>query len=349
MTERIKISPAAIIDQFWQRAVLSLTFCLLFASSPAVRADIVYSTDAKIGETLHLPIYSWLNDQQPTTGIILAIHGATLYSGTFDMLAHHLAATGYAVYAIDMRGFGRWQQESAKFYGDNGVHYTQSKEDILQTLRYLRENNPNIKIYCLGESLGANLAIWVASNRPDLIDGIILSSPCVKHIWHHGPREALDLTKGFFSPNKRTNLAPHIEPFLSSDKRVTEAYEADPIILTRLSPVELIKSMKTNKQALAQVQNIPATMPVLIIAGAKDKIYSAKAIPALAQQIGSDRKTVLIEPQEGHLLLENNFIAPAIIKAIDNWLAKNNAPSEHLTGMQSSLRSTGLFDISAQP
>lgn len=302
---------------------LTALLSLGIAVAPAA-ADVNFVPEAPLGHSLNLPICSWSDDSQPVKAIIVAIHGATLYSRTFDETARHLAARGYPVYAADMRGFGRWQTESASFNGDPGIHYSQTKEDLLWILSSLRQEFPNKKIYCLGESVGANLCFWLASNKPDFVDGVIVSSPCIKKVFHPNARLAVDIPKGFFNPNRKCVMRPYIEPFLSENKNLTKSYMDDPEIMHDLSAAELIKSMRTNTQALAEVKYIPADMPILILAGEKDAIYSAKAVPLLAKEIGSEHKTVVIEPNKGHLLLETKFVAPEILGQIDDWLAKND-------------------------
>ena len=310
--------------------VLATIAALTFSTGPA-SADVAFTMQAPVGNELHLPICSWNDSSQPTKAIIVAIHGATLYSRTFDETARHLAARGYPVYAADMRGFGRWQTESSSFNGDAGIHYSQTKEDLLWILSSLRQEFPGKKIYCLGESVGANLCFWLASNKPEFIDGVIVSSPCIKKVFHANARMAVDIPRGFFNPNRKCAMRPYIEPFLSENKSLTQAYIDDPEIMHGLSPAELIKSMRTNTQAFAEVKYIPADLPVLILAGEKDEIYSAKAVPLLAKEIGSDHKTVVIEPNKGHLLLETKFVAPEILGQIDDWLAKIETATDKIS------------------
>src|SRR4051812_29812306 len=77
---------------------------LMFAQG--VKAEVVQIQDSNVGQELKLPVMEWKDDAVPTKAIIFGIHGATLYSGTFDHFARHLASEGYHVYALDMRGYG---------------------------------------------------------------------------------------------------------------------------------------------------------------------------------------------------------------------------------------------------
>lgn len=302
---------------------LTLTFALasLFFTGVA-NAEPVQIAESQVGIDLKLPVMEWKDDSVPTKAIIFGIHGATLYSGTFDHFARHLASEGYHVYALDMRGFGRWQQDHDKFGGDGAIHYTQSKEDLAEVLGMLRRIHPHDKIFCMGESLGSNMALWLVSNRPELADGAILSSPCIKKVTHPSAGLAIDVVKLWHDPYKRRDLEKYIAPYLSDDKTVTEHYMADPMINRRFSAADLIKSMRTNSEALKDAERIPADMPLLVVAGAKDQIYKADGIEDFMKSTGSQKQTIYIAPEKGHLLLETTHTDPKIMSEIDDWLAK---------------------------
>jgi len=311
------------------KLTLTATLAAIFASftfAHAAKAEPVQIQESPVGLDLKLPVMEWKDDAVPTKAIIFGIHGATLYSGTFDHLARHLASEGYHVYALDMRGFGRWQKENDKFGGDSAIHYTQSKEDIAEVLGMLRRIHPHDKIFCMGESLGSNMALWLVANRPELADGAILSSPCIKKAMHPSPGMAVDVVKLWHDPYKPRDLDKYIAPYLSDDKTVTEHYMADPMINRRFSAADLIKSMRTNSEALKDAERIPAEMPLLVVAGAKDQIYKADGIEAFMKSTGSQKQTIYIAPEKGHLLLETTHTDPKIMGQIDDWLAKQTEP-----------------------
>jgi alpha-beta hydrolase superfamily lysophospholipase len=300
--------------------VLGILASVGFAHSAG--AEPVKIVDSTVGTELNLPVVEWKDDAAATKAIIFGIHGATLYSETFNDVARHLAANGYPVYALDMRGFGRWQHENDKFGGDSAIHYTQSKVDMTEVLGMLRRIYPKQKIFCMGESLGSNMALWLLSNKPELADGAILSSPCIKKFLHPRPRLVVDLVKGWSSPYKPYELEPHIAPYLSEDSTVTDAYLKDPMINRKLSAADLIKSMRTNSEALEGAEKMPENMPLLVVAGAKDQVYKAKAIEPFMKKVGSQQKTIYISPEKGHLLLETTHTDAKILGEIDTWLAK---------------------------
>src|SRR6516162_2385620 len=113
--------------------------------------------DSDVGKQLNLPIYEWVDTAKKRKGIIVAVHGLTLYAFAWDKLATRLASEGYMVFALDQRGFGRWRTEGAKFNGNNKIEIGQSQQDLLDLVTTIRQANPGQSLYCLGESLGANM------------------------------------------------------------------------------------------------------------------------------------------------------------------------------------------------
>ena len=107
-----------------------------------------------------------------------------------------------------------WKVRTRPVKRKAAIDYKQSNIDIVALTKYVKTAYPNIPLYVIGESLGADMALHIASECPNLVDGLILAAPSVKHRWF-----VADLVK------KRTNwleyafqadqsIAPHPEVFL---------------------------------------------------------------------------------------------------------------------------------------
>src|ERR1700679_4001485 len=142
----------------------------------SIKAEAIRIDDSNVGEKLKIPVYEWTDASVKRKAIVVSIHGLTFYAEAFDDFARCLASQGYEFYAADIRGFGRWKDEPAKFAGDGHIHFTDGETDLVNVLKELRAANSDSKVYVLGESLGANEALWVSEMNPDLIDGAILGS-----------------------------------------------------------------------------------------------------------------------------------------------------------------------------
>ena len=79
------------------------------------------------------PCLRWLDDDVPPRAVILCVHGLGLHNGTYADFGKRMARLGYAVYAIDMRGFGSFQEAS----GLGRVDFDGCLADIKSTLKVL--------------------------------------------------------------------------------------------------------------------------------------------------------------------------------------------------------------------
>ncbi len=315
-------------------AVASLSILLTTLCAIPAQSAPVCQVESAYGKRLDLPIYEWSDPDKPYKGTIVAVHGLTFYAAAYDDIASHLAENGYRFLAIDMRGFGRWPAEHEKFNADAGVHFTQTSLDLQTLVQTLRKDQPNQKIYAMGESLGANLALDLVSRYPELCDGAVLGSLCYKTKVHPKARWVVDTYKGLRHPYKRLDLTPYITPYLSHSKELTRDCLLDKRICRHLSPVELIKARKTNLWALLNVDKLPQDYPILVVSGMKDGVFKTKALPELLAKFGSKALDVHVFPKSGHLLLEHQKVNPEIATIFDGWLTKNSQ-TEHVVQLLS--------------
>jgi alpha-beta hydrolase superfamily lysophospholipase len=273
-----------------------------------------------------------MDSTKPHKGTIVAVHGLTLYAHAWDKLGTHLAARGYHVYALDMRGYGRWRSEAAKYGGNSKIAIGQSQKDLFDLVNALRQANANKKLYCLGESLGSNMILELLSKHNNLADGAILGSPCHKTRVHPNLRWTVDFAREVIQPVRPINLTPYSAPYLTNDQALAKACNNDPLIYRKMTPVELVKVDVLNGRAFAAAKSLPVNLPLLIIAGAKDDMFKAAALSDAVAKFGSKNISLHILPGKGHLLLEHQSVDPQILILIDTWLDHDG---QRLTGSKS--------------
>lgn len=309
------------------RELLVAAAVLVNISVPlAANAAAEYQSETEIGKKLNLPIVKWEDPTRTASAIIVAVHGITLYSETLDRPARHMAEQGYPVYAMDMRGFGKWVDHPEKYGGDSEISFSQSKADLVKTLTHLRNMHPNTPIYMVGESFGANMGISLASSDPHLIDGVIGTAPCYKAWLHPKWQWIPDTVRGVLKPSRQMKLAPYVKTTLAADPEVTRAYLADPRIAHYLSPKRLVKTQLENRKGWKEVSKIPKHMPIMLIAGKEDLLYKAKSLEKKVKEFGSDNVSLHILPNQGHLLLEcQRELDPRVVTLLDNWLTTQSS------------------------
>ncbi|HSK53785.1 MAG TPA: alpha/beta hydrolase [Jiangellales bacterium] len=102
--------------------------------------------------------------------LVVCIPGIGDLRSTFDGVATRLAAEGYRVARMDLRGHGDSDNTFAR-YDD-----VAAGEDALALVEHLG-GGPALLV---GNSMGAGAAAWAAAERPDQVAGIALLAPFVR-------------------------------------------------------------------------------------------------------------------------------------------------------------------------
>lgn len=276
-----------------------------------------------LARELKLPIYEWADKNRDKQGVVIAVHGLMKHGASYDKLGVYLADKGFVVVAQDLRGYGRWHEEKEKYKEGDKICYEKSYEDLVNLAARMRSLYPKQPMFCVGESLGADLALHLASVRPDLTDGLILSSPAIAH--HHQllPHMAVDAAKFCMNPKREFNMDPYIKTYTSDDPRITDEALNDPKTRRSLDLKALLGSRKTMKETLNYVRNIPPHIPVLIIQGSADKIIKAQGIVDLMKNLKSKDQTVRWLDARGHVLLETSYINDNTLETISGWIGQH--------------------------
>ena len=299
---------------------------VLSIMASSAMADPTCITSCRMGAQMNLPICEWVDRSKQRKGTIVAVPGLTLYAMCWDQFAKHLATQGYHVFSLDLRGFGRWRTEGAKFNGNDKIEIGQSEQDLLDLVTDLRQAHPTQPLFCLGESLGSNMILDLVSEHPDLSDGAILASPCYKNRVHPKPiKWAGEIARQMVRPNKPINLEPYAAPYLTNDQALAKACDNDPMIYRKMTPAELVKIDILNDRAFAVAKKLPASYPIFIIAGTQDAMFKSMELPKAVHKFGSHSVTVTLLPGKGHLLLEHQRVNHQIAALVDGWLNHHKA------------------------
>ncbi|MBA3993319.1 MAG: hypothetical protein C0469_07310 [Cyanobacteria bacterium DS2.3.42] len=298
------------------------TLALLLTCALGASAEVIREDEPQIAKDVKQPVYHWVDKDKPVHGLIVALHGATLHGGAFDPMARKLAEQGYETYAPDLRGFGRWCTDRYKPVAEGEIAFYRSREDIIGLILALREQRPNVPIYMMGESLGANLSLWIGSVHPNLIDGIVIASPCSSRRSGLSPTLAADFAKFWVNMKRNIPLQPYAKRFLSEDDKVTEAYINDPGNRKTMTFWESMQSMHANKSSLMYVEQIPSDMHILCIVGEKDKLYKASAAKELMKRIPSPSARLVVLKDRGHIHFETPYIKDDVMADVTNWLTE---------------------------
>jgi len=326
---------------------LALALVTMFAlSSSVVKAEVIRDDEGQSKFHQKTPIYMWKDTAKKPQAVAIAVHGLTMHGRIYDVLARKLASQGFIVLAPDLRGYGAWlKHESAK---DKNPDYKRSYKDLCDLVKVAKTQYPNLPLYCIGESLGAGMAMRVAAEHPNMIDGLVLSSPALKHRLMLGPMmnvAALTIAK----PSKSVNLSPYIKRFASEDPRVVQEALNDPLVRKKLTTWEIVQTCNFMRPNLKYAKRLPADMPLLVLQGDQDRVLRTNAVVQLLARAKAKDQTVRWFSGRGHLLLETAYVQPDTMQTVTGWLHEHVRDSQPTLTMESSVYPTYMsHDLKAE-
>lgn len=258
---------------------------------------------------MNLFVRSW----QPTgaaRGVVVICHGFNSHSGYYVAVGERLAAEGFAVYALDLRGRGR--SDGERYYVRSIAEWT---DDVGTAVTLAKSRHAGLPVFLLGHSAGGVISCLYALEHQRELAGFICESFAFQL---PAPDFALAALKGL------SHLAPHAHVLrlknedFSRDPAVVAAMNADPLIANESQPTltvaELARADERLKHEFPRV-----TLPVLILHGTADKATKPRGSETFYESAGSADKTLKLYEGHYHDLL-NDLENDVVMSDIVGWL-----------------------------
>ncbi|XP_023538750.1 caffeoylshikimate esterase-like isoform X2 [Cucurbita pepo subsp. pepo] len=237
-------------------------------------------------------------------GAVCFCHG---YGGTctffFDGTARHIAASGYAVYAMDYPGFGL----------SEGLHgyipsFDQLVDDVIEQYKKFK-GRPELKglpHFILGQSMGGAITLKIHLKEPNLWDGLVLVAPMCKIADDVKPPEpVLKVLSLMSNVMPKAKLLPNVDfdelALREAKKRKLAVYNVISYEdrMRVKTAMELLKATDDIEKQLEKVSS-----PLLILHGAADKVTDPKISQFLYEKASSKDKTLKLYEDGFHCILE---------------------------------------------
>lgn len=274
--------------------------------------------NARDGARLHCRFWAGM-DNGLNNRVIVAIPGLGNHSGSFAETSAEWIALGLDVFAVDLRGHGV-SDGSRGALADPKILIS----DLKVLLELVRHRSGRRKVYLLGESLGATLALAAASTEQIQIEGLILIAPAlkVKLTFLLDRRNILDaLLLALSLGRRKINLLgwrleaiSRCESFVQQRRRDNLTVEA----ITLKYLVQASRLIEGWHSKYAPRINVPT----LIIHGTEDRLLDAKASERLHDRLAAEDKTLRYMMGVYHTALWDPN-AGEIIRLILNWLDRH--------------------------
>lgn len=268
-----------------------------------------------------IPTTTWVNSTGQVKFCLLCIHGLGLNSRSFEDFGRQMSKQGAAIYAIDVRGFGQWQQ----IEGHSDIDFANTLADIQKTLKFVRQSYPRTSVFILGESMGGAIALRATAMYPDLVDGVVSSVPAGDR-FRQTETEVKVATQLIAGGNKKHNIGKQVVAQATQSLEMRSHWENDERNRLDFSPNELIRFQKFMNENHEVIKAITTT-PVLVVQGSDDQLVKSRSTWELFSELLVKDKTFLTVPCE-HLVFEEQEHADKVLndrinKILAVWLTSH--------------------------
>jgi alpha-beta hydrolase superfamily lysophospholipase len=236
-----------------------------------------------------IQVYRWAPDGAPKAAVQI-VHGLCEHAGRYERLAGALTATGYLVYASDLRGHGPSAGKGDLGHLADRDGWRKCLDDLWAVNRRLAADLPGAKMIFFGHSFGSFLGQQFVSEHGDVFAGAIFSGSNGKpstilplgqliarfERWRLGARGRSRILRQllFGEYNKRFRPTRTEFDWLSRDANEVDRYVADPLCgfpFTNQLATDLFDALRPIASA-ATVARIPRGLPIYIFSGSRDPV-----------------------------------------------------------------------------
>ena len=225
---------------------------------------------------------SWRPEGAPRATIVVN-HGFKAHSGLYAWVAEALAARGFAVYALDMRGHGKSEGEAQ--FVEHMIDYV---GDLALFVQLAKSREGSAPAFLLGHSAGGVVSCLYALEHQAELAGFVCES-----FAHEVPAPdiALAILKG----------VGHVAPHAHVLKLKEEDFSRDPAFVARMKNDPLIHKEGYPSQTVAELvraderlrRDFPKiTLPLFILHGTADRAAKPHGSQVFYAAAGSTDKTL---------------------------------------------------------
>jgi alpha-beta hydrolase superfamily lysophospholipase len=303
---------------------VSTTLALTCAINAPARADVTEDSHCRVRQTTNLPTVEWRDKRLMPKASLVMVHGLSQNGECLRTVGMEIARQGFDVYAVDERGHGYWHfHQSAK---DSGYlcDYKDSANDLVTTLRAIRNENPGLPLFCAGESCGAAVIVKAAAKDPGTMDGMILCSTGVKPCRPKLSWLLHDLVFNVFRINHPVNIVRYQRKYGSDNPLDFSEQELNKYVRRSLSLREIFRVRSCVCGTARAIKKVDPRIPITIVQGTEDHTLK----PSSAQKVFKNAKTpdkqLVLVPGCGHVMLGTLHPKSLVISTIERFLNRES-------------------------
>jgi alpha-beta hydrolase superfamily lysophospholipase len=244
-------------------------------------------------------------------------HGVGEHSGRYGNVIERVLPKGFSVWAPDHRGHGRSGGKRGHV-----LNFVQYLTDLRLTVELAKKDMPGgMPCFLLGHSMGGLIALYFAQHYPELIDGVVASSPCLGMVIEiPAVKKVLGSFMSYVWPGMTMGSGLDATK-ISRDENVVSAYENDPLVHDRVSArffTELLAAIESVNQQASTLN-----VPVLLQVAGEDYLVNADSSKHFFEKLTLQDKTLHVYDDLYHEI----YNAPEdqkerVLDDLETWLEK---------------------------
>jgi alpha-beta hydrolase superfamily lysophospholipase len=254
-------------------------------------------------------VRSWRPSAQPRAVVVIC-HGVNSHGGQYLWVAEQLAASGFVVFALDLRGRGK--SDGERFYVEQVEDYV---SDVAAVVKLAKARNAGLPVFLLGHSAGGVVSsVYTLENQKELA-GFICESFAFQV---PAPGFALAAIKGLSHFAPRLPVLRLKNEDFSRDPKAVEALNNDPLTAHEIQPAITVAALVRADERLREEFPL-IKLPVLIMHGTDDKATVCHGSEFFFETVGSKDKTLKLYEGHYHDLL-NDVGKERVLDDIKHWI-----------------------------
>jgi alpha-beta hydrolase superfamily lysophospholipase len=254
---------------------------------------------------------------EPERARLVIAHGLGEHSGRYGNVVERLHPMGISVWAPDHRGHG--QSEGKRGHVLNFMQYLTDLRSMIELASDgLADGN---KCFLLGHSMGGLIAIYYAQRFPELIDGVVASSPALGMIVEvPAAKKILGSFMSYLWPGLTMGNGLDAGK-ISHDPDVVSAYVSDPLVHDRVSSRFFTELMAAKETVIQQASTLH--VPIMMQVAGDDHLVSARSSELFYDKLAVSDKTLHVYEDLYHEIYnEPEAQREKVLKDLENWLGE---------------------------
>jgi lysophospholipase len=243
---------------------------------------------------------------------LLLVHGLGAHSARWDFLAAYFQANNFSCWAIELQGFGATPGPRGHINS-----FQQYYDDLFALRNFVQQTNPQLKIFCLGESLGSLMAFRMAQLHPAWTEATVLISPAFANNMKFSLMDYLTLISGLLFAPRTALKVPFTAAMCTRDEAYQQLMQASPLEVRTASAQLLFQSLLEQIRASRELEKI--TQPLLFLLAGRDFLVKLNASVKVFQKLRLAEKKLIHYP-EMHHALSIDLGREAVFRDALDWL-----------------------------